>query len=72
MRLDFAATTDVGRYRKDNQDSGYAGPHLLVICDGVGGAARGDIASSTGLHDGSEVKIGRTTMTVRVEEDDDV
>ena len=47
MRLDFAATTDVGRFRKDNQDSGYAGPHLLVICDGVGGAARGDIASST-------------------------
>lgn len=28
--------------------------------------------SSTGLHDGSEVKIGRTTMTVRVEEDDGV
>jgi hypothetical protein len=28
--------------------------------------------SSTGLHDGSEVRIGRTTMTVRVEEDGDV
>ncbi len=28
--------------------------------------------SSTALQDGSEVKIGRTTMTVRVEEDADV
>ena len=28
--------------------------------------------ATTGLHDGSEVRIGRTTMTVRVEEDADV
>ena len=35
----------MGRVRKDNQDSGYAGPWLLAVCDGVGGAARGDIAS---------------------------
>jgi hypothetical protein len=28
--------------------------------------------ASTGLHDGSEVRIGRTTMTVRLEEDADV
>ena len=35
--------------RKDNQDSGYAGPWLLIVCDGVGGAARGDIASATAV-----------------------
>ncbi|UMG94165.1 hypothetical protein [Nocardioides sp. TF02-7] len=35
--------------RKDNQDSGYAGPWLLAVCDGVGGAARGDIASGTAV-----------------------
>ena len=46
MRLRYAALSDVGRVRKDNQDSGYAGPHLLAIADGVGGAARGDVASS--------------------------
>ena len=46
MRLRYAALSDVGRVRKDNQDSGYAGPHLLVVADGVGGSARGDIASS--------------------------
>ncbi|MCW2818483.1 MAG: serine/threonine-protein phosphatase [Marmoricola sp.] len=46
MRLRYAALSDVGRVRKDNQDSAYAGPHLLVVADGVGGSARGDIASS--------------------------
>ncbi len=46
LMLRYAALSDVGRVRKDNQDSGYAGPWLLAICDGVGGAVRGDIASS--------------------------
>jgi len=49
VRLDFSAISDVGRVRKDNQDSGYVGPHLIAVCDGVGGAARGDIASSTAI-----------------------
>lgn len=49
LLLDYAAISDVGRVRKDNQDSGYAGPWLLTVCDGVGGAARGDIASSTAV-----------------------
>ncbi|MDO7868279.1 PP2C family protein-serine/threonine phosphatase [Nocardioides jiangxiensis] len=49
LELRFAALSDVGRVRRDNQDSGYAGPWLLAVCDGVGGAARGDIASSTAV-----------------------
>ncbi|QCC78547.1 serine/threonine-protein phosphatase [Nocardioides daphniae] len=49
LRLQWSALSDVGRVRKDNQDSGYAGPWLLLVCDGVGGAARGDIASSTAV-----------------------
>ncbi len=49
FRLRYAAISDVGRVRKDNQDSGYAGPWLLTVCDGVGGAARGDLASSTAI-----------------------
>lgn len=49
LRLDYSALSDVGRVRKNNQDSGYAGPWLLSVCDGVGGAARGDIASATAI-----------------------
>src|SRR5918997_4212889 len=49
LRLRYHAISDVGRVRKDNQDSGYAGPWLLAVCDGVGGAARGDIASATAV-----------------------
>jgi serine/threonine protein phosphatase PrpC len=44
--LSYAARSDVGLLRKSNQDSGYAGPHLLAVADGMGGAAGGDIASS--------------------------
>lgn len=54
LRLHYSAISDVGRVRKDNQDSGYAGPWLLTVCDGVGGAARGDIASSTAV---SELRV---------------
>ena len=49
LRLAYSAISDVGRVRRDNQDSGYAGPWLLTVCDGVGGAARGDLASSTAV-----------------------
>ena len=49
LSLRYAALSDVGRVRKDNQDSGYAGPNFLAIADGVGGAARGDIASSVAV-----------------------
>ncbi|MFV0632982.1 PP2C family protein-serine/threonine phosphatase [Demequina sp.] len=42
----FAARSDVGLIRSNNQDSAFAGAHLLVVADGMGGAAGGDIASS--------------------------
>ncbi len=45
----YAARSDVGLTRRNNQDSGYAGPHLLVLADGMGGPAGGDIASSVAL-----------------------
>ena len=51
LRLVYSAISDVGRVRKDNQDSGYAGPWLLAVADGVGGAVRGDIASSTAIQE---------------------
>ncbi len=50
LRLRVSAVSDVGRHRKDNQDSGFAGERLLVVADGVGGQAFGDVASSTAVH----------------------
>ncbi len=47
--LHYSAISDVGRVRRENQDSGYAGPWVLTVCDGVGGAVRGDLASSTAV-----------------------
>jgi protein phosphatase len=41
-----AARSDVGLLLTTNQDSAYAGSHLLIVADGMGGAAGGDIASS--------------------------
>ena len=47
IALRYAARSDIGLGRyTNNQDSGYAGPHLLVIADGMGGHAGGDVASS--------------------------
>lgn len=44
--LRCTAFTDVGPNRKNNQDSGYASSRLLVLADGMGGQAAGDLASS--------------------------
>lgn len=46
VTFSFGALSDVGLIRSGNQDSGYAGPRLLVLADGMGGPAGGDIASS--------------------------
>ncbi len=46
VQFSFTARSDVGLLRQNNQDSGYAGQRLLVLADGMGGPAGGDIASS--------------------------
>jgi protein phosphatase len=43
--VDFAASSDVGRVRKANEDSYYVRVPLFVVADGMGGAQAGEVAS---------------------------
>ena len=49
LQLRYVAHSEVGLIRKNNQDSGYASPHLLLVADGMGGAAAGDLASAVAI-----------------------
>lgn len=40
------ATSNIGRVRSSNQDSGYSGYQTFFVADGMGGHAGGDIASA--------------------------
>lgn len=51
LKLKFAAKSDVGRVRKKNDDSAYAGEYLAVLADGMGGHVGGDVASASTVLD---------------------
>ena len=45
LHLRYAALSDLGRYRKDNQDSGFASEHLLVV-EGENPGTRAELADA--------------------------
>ncbi|MHA7177866.1 PP2C family protein-serine/threonine phosphatase [Arthrobacter sp. Sr24] len=49
--LRYAARSHVGLVRAKNDDSAYAGEHLAVVADGMGGHAGGDVASASTVLD---------------------
>ncbi|AXE39877.1 PP2C family protein-serine/threonine phosphatase [Acidipropionibacterium virtanenii] len=49
LSLDIRSHSEIGLVRKNNQDSGYVSPTMLVVADGMGGAAAGDLASTVAV-----------------------
>jgi protein phosphatase len=49
LRLRSVAHTDPGLQRDNNEDSGYLSARLLVVADGMGGHAYGEVASATAI-----------------------
>ncbi|WP_139982809.1 PP2C family protein-serine/threonine phosphatase [Nocardioides litoris] len=47
LQMVAAAGSHPGLRRATNEDSGYAGPSLLLVADGVGGSQAGEVASAT-------------------------
>jgi serine/threonine protein phosphatase PrpC len=59
LRFSGAGVSDIGRVRAHNEDSGFVGPYVAIVADGVGGAAAGEIASATAAYSASAVALGR-------------
>jgi len=59
LRFSGAGMSDAGRVRDHNEDSGFMGPYLALVADGVGGAAAGEVASATAAYAVSALALSR-------------
>jgi protein phosphatase len=50
LRFTSAGRSHEGLVRDHNEDSGFAGPYLQLVADGVGGSAAGEVASATAAY----------------------
>ncbi len=50
LRLSGVALSHVGLVRSGNEDSGFLAPGCMVVADGVGGSAAGEVASATATY----------------------
>jgi PPM family protein phosphatase len=58
LRFSGAGVSDEGRVRPHNEDSGFVGPYVAMVADGVGGAAAGEVASATAAYSATAVALG--------------
>ena len=58
LRFSGVAVSHAGLVRSGNEDSGFLGPTCMLVADGVGGAAAGEVASATAAYVVSALALG--------------
>lgn len=65
LQFSGVAVSHPGLVREGNEDSGFAGPTCLLVADGVGGAAAGEVASATVAYVVTAVALARSEPDAR-------
>lgn len=66
VTLSWAAATDVGHHRADNEDSFVVSPPIFAVADGMGGHHAGDVASDAVVTALADIKGQPFTTTAEI------
>ncbi|HEY9293268.1 MAG TPA: protein phosphatase 2C domain-containing protein [Microlunatus sp.] len=65
LAWEYLAHSEIGLVRKNNQDSGLVSARLLMVADGMGGAAAGDLASAVAVESVAQTEREAATQAER-------